>query len=342
MRRPVRRAPRRRRPGRTASLAAPVAVLVGLASAGCSTEPVTPTASPVAYATIGSGIANPGSTVAVVDATTGKLGRPVTVGTLPAALALLPGDKDLVVAVKAQNELVEVSTATGKVVHRVTVGLEPDAVAVTPDGSRALVANFGDGTVTSVTLATFAVGATVPVGRQPVAIAVTPAGTRALVANYQDGTVTPVALPGLSPGAPVAVGPEPSAVFIASDGGTALVAGFQTSTVTPIALPGLTPAPPVPIGANPTGIAGAPGSPVAWVSGGDGITPMGIVSRQVGASVSIGAPAEALAVSAGGQIWVCSGNGALVEIDPSTGRVVRTISLDGIPSAVVITRAAGA
>ena len=45
----------------------------------------------------------------------------------------LPGAKDLLVTVKAQDQLVEVSTSTGKVVHRLGVGLEPDAVAVTAE-----------------------------------------------------------------------------------------------------------------------------------------------------------------------------------------------------------------
>ena len=67
-------------------------------------------------------------------------------------MALVPGDATVLVAVKAEDELVEVSTATGKVVGKVGVGLEPDAVAVTPDGRQALVADFGDGTVTEVHL----------------------------------------------------------------------------------------------------------------------------------------------------------------------------------------------
>ena len=248
---------------RTALVAPLVLGLTAAGLAGCTKESVTPAQAPVAYVALGATVPNPGSTVAVINTVTGALGKPIAVGTLPSAVALLPGGKDLLVTVKADDQLVEVSTSTGKVVRRVGVGLEPDAVAVTPDGATALVANFGNGTVTAVRLDTFTITGTVPVGRQPVAVAVTPDGTRALVANYQDGTLTPIALPALTGGPPVAVGPEPTAVFISSNGATALVAGFQTSSITPVSLPTLSVGAPVSVGANPTGIAAAPGSPIA-------------------------------------------------------------------------------
>ncbi len=294
-------------------------VAVGLAA--CTTETVTPATAPAAYVALGAGVASPGSTVDVVDTVTGSLGHLITVGTLPSAVALLPGAKDLLVTVKAQDQLVEVSTSTGKVVKRITVGLEPDAVAVNPNGTVALVANFGDDTVTPVQLGSFTAGATVPVGRQPVAIAISPDGAQALVADYGDGSVTPISLPGLSAGAPIPVGPEPSAVFIASDGTTALVAEFETSSVTTIALPSLVAGRTVPIGANPTGIAAAPGSPIAWVSAGDGITPVDIATLQVGNPISIGTPSECVAIAPGGHPWVCNGDGALVEVEPDHGGV---------------------
>ena len=328
---------RHRRTSLRTVLVAPLALGVTAAGlAGCTKESVTPAQAPVAYVALGATVPNPGSTVAVINTATGALGKPIAVGTLPSAVALLPGGKDLLVTVKADDQLVEVSTSTGKVVRRVGVGLEPDAVAVTPDGATALVANFGDGTVTAVRLDTFSVTATVPVGRQPVAVAVTPDGTRALVANYQDGTLTPIALPALTAGAPVAVGSEPTAVFISSNGATALVAGFQTSSITPVALPGLSVGASVALGANPTGIAAAPGSPIAWVSAGDGITPVVIATRQVGKPIAIGSPAQCIAIAPGGHPWVCNGDGALVEIDPTASAAIRTVNVPGFPSAVVI------
>jgi DNA-binding beta-propeller fold protein YncE len=136
------------------------------------------------------------------------------------------------------------------------------------------------------------------------------------------------------------VGPEPSAVFIDSEGTTALVAEFETSSVTTIALPSLVAGRTVPIGANPTGIAAAPGSPIAWVSAGDGVTPLDIATLQVGNHISIGTPSECLAIAPGGHPWVCNGDGALVEVNPTSASPVRTVNLGGYPAAVTISGAA--
>jgi len=58
----------------------------------------------------------------------------------------------------------------------------------------------------------------------------------------------------------------------------------------------------------------------------------------VGAAIPLGVPSQCIASGPVGRAWVCSGNGALVEVDLATGRVVRTVTLAGIPSAVVVTR----
>ena len=189
-----------------------------------------------------------------VDTATGAAGRPIVVGTLPAAVALVPGGRSLLVAVKADDQLVEVSTATGKVVGKVGVGLEPDAVAVTPDGTTALVANFGDDTVTEVHLPSLTAGPTVPVGRQPVAVAVTPDGKPALVVELPGRDADPDRPSGPdrrvrpSPWAP-SRWPWPSP----PPAREALVADFETSSLTPVALPSLPPGPALPARGEPDG-----------------------------------------------------------------------------------------
>jgi DNA-binding beta-propeller fold protein YncE len=318
-----------------------VAPLAAAGLSGCSSESVTPANSHVVvYAAIGATTPNPGTTVAAVSSASGALGTPITVGTLPSALALLPGAKDLLVTVRAQDQLVEVDTESGDVTRRVGVGLEPDAVAVTPDGSTALVANFGDDTVTEVHLPELIAGPTIHVGRRPVAIALTPDGHEALVLNYQDGTLTPVTLPSSAVGAPVPVGTGPVAVSVPS-ASEALVADFQTNSLTPVSLPSLTPQASIPLGADPTGIGIAPGSSVAWVSAGFGLTPVSLVGGLVGRTIALGVPAQCIAVTNYGQAWVCSGNGALVDVDLRSDKVTRTVELDGIPAAVAIADVVG-
>ena len=324
---------------RTRWLAAPAVIaLVAGGLAGCSTESVTPaSAGTVVYAAVGATAANPGDSVAVVADATGKTGTPVTVGTLPSGLALLPDGKNLLVTVKAQDELVEVDTGSGKVVKRVGVGLEPDAVAVTPDGSMALVTNFGDNSVSVYRLPGLTAGPTIHVGGQPVALAITPDGHQALVANYQDGTLTPIALPSLVAGVPVPVGAGPVAVSVPS-ATEALVADFQTSSLTPVNLPALTPQPPIALGANPTGIEQGPVGSVTWVSAGFGVTPVTLAGGIVGQAIPLRTPAQCIAVTHGDQAWVCSGNKELIQVNLASGKVLRTVALDGIPAAAIVAR----
>ena len=317
-------------------LAFSLVLVVGAAGlTGCSHESLVPSSSQIVYATLGSIDANPSNKVAVVSSASGATAKPFTVGTLPSGLVLEPGAGHLLVTVKAENSLVEVDTSTGKISRHVTVGLEPDAVALTPDGSLALVADFGDATLTVVRISNFSVVTRVPVGRQPVAVAITPNGKLAVVACYLDGTLNPVALPSYVPGPPVPVGPEPLAVEIASNGRTALVAGFQKSIVTPVALPSLRPEVPIAVGFNPTDIDSLPNSPVAWVSGGNTIAPVTLATGVVGPAIGIGGPAECVAAVPGSE-WVCRGDGSLVQIDATTGKIVKRVNVGGIPSHAVI------
>ena len=131
-------------------------------------------------------------------------------------------------------------------------------------------------------------------------MAVAPDGKTALVADFGDGTVTPLTLPSLTPGPPVEVGSGPVAVVIAPDNDLALVADFQTSTVTPLALAHMTTLPAIAVSGNPTDIALSPKSITAYVSGGDSVLPVNLLTLRAGAPIPVGAPAQALAVTANG------------------------------------------
>jgi YVTN family beta-propeller protein len=316
-----------------AALALSACLLAGCTSGSAAATPTTPTA----YVAIGAGVANPGTTVAVVNTVTSKPQTPVTSGTLPAALAVTADGKHVLIANRGEDSLIEVDVASGKVTKRVGVGLEPDAVAVTPNGALALVANFGDNTVTPVSLPSLHAGRPIAVGRQPVALAVSPKGDLALVSNYQDGSVSPIVLSNLVAGSPVPAGAEPDALYISHDGTTALVADFQTSVVTPISLLTMAPAPVIPVGGNATGIAGLPSSVNAYVSGGTSVTPIDMSTHQPGAPIGIGTTAEALAMDPkGGTAWVCGGDGTLVHVNLAGRTVIGRVEVGGQPSAVVI------
>ncbi len=138
------------------ALALPLGLLAGCTSGSAVASPTTPTA----YVATGASVANPGNTVAVVDTVTSKALKPITTGTLPAALAVTPDGDDILVANKGVDTVSEIDVASGTVVKQVTVGLEPDAVAVSPNGALALVANFDDNTVTPLDLPSLRAGPT--------------------------------------------------------------------------------------------------------------------------------------------------------------------------------------
>jgi YVTN family beta-propeller protein len=95
-------------------------LLSGCTSGSAAATPTTPTA----YVATGASVANPGDTVAVVDTVTSRVQTPVITGTLPAALAVTPDGKDVVVANKGDDTVSEIDVASGKVVRQATVGLE--------------------------------------------------------------------------------------------------------------------------------------------------------------------------------------------------------------------------
>jgi YVTN family beta-propeller protein len=304
----------------------------GLALGACGPSAVQTgaTRGTVAYVATLAGRADPGDTLSVFDTATSTALPDITTGTLPSAMASTPDGTRLLVADKGSDQLTEVDTADGSVVARVTVGVEPDAVAVTPDGTTALVANFIDGTVTPVALPSMHAGRPVPVGKQPVAIAITPDGSTALVADFGDGTVTPLALPSLTPGTPIDAGTGPVAVAIAPDG-------------TPIRLAHLTTLPSIPLAGNPTDIALSPTGATAYLSGGDSVLPVNLTTLQAGAPIPVGAPAEALAVTANGlTAWVCTATGRVVPVNLVNGSLAGSVEVGGQPTAIVIPMDVGA
>jgi YVTN family beta-propeller protein len=298
----------------------------------------------------------PGTTVTSVDLLTGpragsrglRLGRAVSVGSLPSALAATPDGRLLLVTDQGNDQLAVVDTATDAVIAHIPTGVEPDAVAVSPDGRIALVANVDDNTVTPVDLVTLRAGRPITVGARPDAVAIGgPGGRTALVADLEGDTVTPVDLSTMTAGAPIAVGLEPDAVALSPDGATALVANLGSGTVTPISMATLHPGPSVPVGPGPTSVAvagtGPSGTPTAWVASGTNLVPVNLPvlasagSSPVGRPVAVGHLAEAVAVnSSGTRAWVAGQDATVTAVNLSTAVVSRSLFVGGRPEAIVI------
>jgi len=284
----------------------------------------------------------PGTTITALDLATRRVEASVTTGSLPSAAAATPDGHLIVVTDQGDDNLAVLDGATDRLMAHIPTGVEPDAVAVSPDGKLALVANVDDDTVTPVNLTTRRAGHPIEVGSRPDAVAIGgPEGTTALVANLEGNTVTPIDLETMAAGAPIPVGTEPDAVAINPDGTTALVADFGSGTVTPINLATMHTDPPVSVGPGPTAMAvavgGHGGAPIAWVTTGVDLVPVNFSSFTVGAALTVGHLAEAVAISGDvSTAWVAGQDGTVTPVDLATGARGAPIYVGGRPSAIII------
>ena len=328
---------------RAAATLALVLATAGVALAGCSHRAGSaPASDDVAWVTTGASVTLPGTTVTPVDVTSRHRGAPVTVGSLPSALAYTAGDAGLLVVTQGDDTLHEIDPVTHDVVHSVGVGLEPDAVAVAPGGTGgkgvALVANLDADSVTPVDLGTWRAGRAIPVGHQPVAVAVyapRPGTATAFVADFGSDAVTPINVASLQAGPAIVVGPGPQAVAVA--GGVVLVGNFGNRTLIPIDATTLRSGRAVSLPLNPTGIAVTSSAATADVCGGAGVVAVTVFGLTVGTPVALPDVAQGIALGPGGDsAWVTQQAGSLVPVEYPSGVVGPPLHVGGHPSALVI------
>src|ERR1700722_18301860 len=84
----------------------------------------------IAYVTTGAFEALLGTSITPVELTDNRALSPITVGSLPSALAATSDGRRLLVTLQGENHLVVLDTAGDSVLGTVTTGLQPDAVAV--------------------------------------------------------------------------------------------------------------------------------------------------------------------------------------------------------------------
>lgn len=132
--------------------------------------------------------------VSLVRVTTGEVVAEVPCGRRPAALALTPDGRRVLVSATFSGELTILALANGslKPEGKVYLGFEPRGVAVSPDGREAYVALTTEHTVAVVDLEKLAVRARVPVARWPRYLALSPDGKRLAVGCNGDGGVAVV------------------------------------------------------------------------------------------------------------------------------------------------------
>jgi YVTN family beta-propeller protein len=156
-----------------------------------------------------------------IDLATGKLGKPVMLGSgEPEAIAFAPDGNTAYVVSQPSTTVITVTPielTADTAGHPINVSAKP-----VPQGY------FG----------------------QPLAIAITPDGTTAYVADGASSTVTPIDLATNTPGQPISLSGKPGAdaIAISTNGAAAYVANQPSSTVTPIDLATNTPEKPIKIG----------------------------------------------------------------------------------------------
>ena len=175
-----------------------------------------------------------GNTVSVIKTGSNEVVATITVGHLPAGVAITPDGRHAYVTNRGDDMVSVINTRSHRVVATVAVQDEPANVVFTPDGSRAYVANFGSNSVSVIDTATNTVVATVGVGFVPIGLTVTPDGARVYVVNVFSNNVSVIETATNTVVATVPVGHGPRAVAITPDGAHAYVTNFLDDTLSVI------------------------------------------------------------------------------------------------------------
>lgn len=126
--------------------------------------------------------------VAVLDATTYRLLRMVSVGDHPLAVTIDERTARVFVANAGSGTVSMLDARTGSALRTIAVGRSPHGVAVDASIGKVFVANLEDRTVSVLDARNGAVLATLPVGVRPYAIADAGAGTQVIAAGERAAT----------------------------------------------------------------------------------------------------------------------------------------------------------
>lgn len=206
-----------------------------------------------------------GNSVMVIDAATNAVVATITVGTLPAGVAVSPDGTRVYVSNAVDNTVSVIATATNSVIATIPVGVDPTPLAVSPDGTRVYVGDEVSNDVAVINTGTNTVLTFVPVGLQPVSIAVTPDGTRAFVSNINSSTVSVISTAtnmlsstfSLTTPASIAITKDGSRAYVVSESANQVLV-VDTSSDAILAI--------VPVGNSPGGLALTPDGAHVYVT----------------------------------------------------------------------------
>jgi len=265
-----------------------------------------------------------GNSVVAIDPVQGKIVQTFTVGKRPRGLLLSPGGDKLYVAIsgspiggpgvdestlpppdRAADGIAVVDLATGKVERVLKAGDDPETFAMSTDGRTLFVSNEDKGAVSSVSVDGSRATLTQPVGEEPEGAAITPDGLHLFIACEASDYVAMVDARTLKTIKTIPLAGRPRGALMSKDGNSLFVSVEGAGEIAVIATSD-----------------GSVQRLIDLAKGDKAVRPMGIVEGPLG------------------HIFVTTGRGgAVLEVDPKAGRIVRSLAGVGArPWGIGITR----
>ena len=171
-----------------------------------------------------------GGSLYVVTAATGAITDTISVGAMPAGLAVTPDGGRIYVTYQDGNNLTVVNAVTKSVTTNITIGWNASRVAVSADGTRVYAPNADDWNMSVIDTSDDTVIETVATGPDATNLAVSPDGQRIYVGNPQTNSV--LVFSELASSAPTALSATPgdgSASISFTPGDAASIQKYQFS-----------------------------------------------------------------------------------------------------------------
>jgi len=255
-----------------------------------------------------------GDAVVEIDPANGTIVRRFAPGQRPRGLLLSPDGRQLYVAVSGspiggpgvdgsnlpaadhgKDGIAVIDLSSGKTERVLPAGTDPETFAISPDGRTLFVSNEDRGAVSAVAIEGGRAPLSTRIGEEPEGIAVTPDGARLFVACEASDYVAMLDARTLRLIKTIPIAGRPRGLLMSKDGSTVYV---SVESGGKLAL----------IGADD----GAPQKVIDLAHGDEAVKPMGIVE------------------AGDGHLFITTGrDGAVLDVDPRTGAIVRRIAAVG-------------
>jgi YVTN family beta-propeller protein len=135
-------------------------------------------------------VANPLSSISVVDLADNKVIKDIYSGITPHGLSFTKDGSRLFIVDMHNNTLSVIDAQKHEVINTIPIGKNPEYVELSPHETIAYVANLGSDTVSKIDLTTLQVIAEIPVGKGPHEIAFSADGDLVYVSNMKGNNVS--------------------------------------------------------------------------------------------------------------------------------------------------------